>query len=355
METGTVVRRCSRCILPANYPDIGFDGNGVCRVCREFDEKYAGIDWEARRRRLEKILDRYRGKGGKYDCMVPFSGGKDSTYTLWTIKNRYGMNPLAFNFDNGFQDPNALSFVKRAAANLGVDLYTYTPDKGLLNRVYKRALEATGEFCSACVVLMPTAIFRAADLHHVRLIIAGFSDALEAPPPETSYMDRVCFRNIMKDHFSMKDLEWNYFFPSWKRMFGVKQINLPDFIRWDLPMIYETLNRELDFGKSMASVRYDCLATPHSSYLFRLRTGFGKYEYLYANMVRAGVISREEALRVIDEREPKGPPEGFDEFLAGLGLDRGILEGIEKKSVFGFRGRPAGLRKLAIAIRERLP
>ncbi|MGB4082177.1 MAG: hypothetical protein WBK62_02890, partial [Candidatus Fermentibacter daniensis] len=257
--------------------------------------------------------------------------------------------------DNGFLDSDALSVVKKSCRKLGVDLYTYTPDTGLLNRVYRRALEQTGEFCSACVVLMPTAIFRAADIHGIRLIVAGFSDELEAPPRETSYMDRTCFWNIMKGGFSRKELKWDFFFPSWKRMFGVKQINLPDYIRWDLPMIYETLNRELDFGRSMASVRYDCLGTPHSSYLFSRRTGFGKYEYLYSNMVRAGVISREEALRIVAEREPKEPPEGFDDFLAGMGTDRSILDGIEKKSVFNFRTRPGLIRNIAIRIREMLP
>ena len=347
--------RCTRCILPADYPNVSFDADGVCRVCREHDVRYGSIDWEARERTLGRILDRYRGRGLKYDCMVPFSGGKDSTFTLWTIKNRYGMNPLAFNFDNGFLDSDALSVVKKSCRKLGVDLYTYTPDTGLLNRVYRRALEQTGEFCSACVVLMPTAIFRAADIHGIRLIVAGFSDELEAPPRETSYMDRTCFWNIMKGGFSRKELKWDFFFPSWKRMFGVKQINLPDYIRWDLPMIYETLNRELDFGRSMASVRYDCLGTPHSSYLFSRRTGFGKYEYLYSNMVRAGVISREEALHIVAEREPKEPPEGFDDFLAGIGTDRSILDGIEKKSVFNFRTRPGLIRNIAIRIREMLP
>jgi len=150
-------------------------------------------------------------------------------------------------------------------------------------------------------------------------------------------------------------MKWDYFFPSWKRMFGVKQINMPDFIHWNLPKIYETLNRELDFGKSMADVRYDCLGTPHSSFLFKSRTGFGKYEYLYANMVRAGVISREEALKIVDEREPKEAPEGFDEFLAGMDCDRSILDGIEKKSVFNFKGRNNFVRNIAMAVRRLLP
>lgn len=349
------VRRCTRCILPDNYPGIEFDEKGVCTVCREHDREYSNIDWDARRKRLEKILDRYRGKGQKYDVLVPFSGGKDSSYTLWVLKNTYGMRCLAFNFDNGFLDPGALAFAKKSAARLGVDLITYSPSFDLLKKVYSRALETTGEFCTACVVMMPTAIFRAADTQGIRLIAAGFSDMLEAPPSWSSFMDRVKFRNIMKDAIPLKELKWDYFFPSWKRMFKVKQINLPDFIEWDLTSIYETLNRELDFGKSMADVRYDCLGTPHSSYLFKTRTGIGKYEYLYANMVRCGVISREEALKTVDEREPKHAPEGFDEFLASLGCDISVMDGIKEKSIFNFKGRNSTVRKLAIKIREMLP
>ncbi|MBN2586771.1 MAG: hypothetical protein JXA64_07195 [Candidatus Fermentibacteraceae bacterium] len=352
---GEEVVRCTRCILPSAYPDVDYDENGVCRVCREFDMKMSKIDWEARERKLEKILRRYRGRGTKYDVLVPFSGGKDSTYTLWLMKNKYGMRCLAFNFDNGFLDENALVFVKKAAARLGVDLVTYSPDKELIYKAYKRALETTGEFCAACVVLIPTAIFRAADGHNIRLIVAGFSDILEAPPPETSYMDRIRFKDIMKPVFDLRELRWDYLFPSWKRMFGVKQINLPNYIPWELPKIYETLNRELDFGKTVADVRYDCLGTPHSSFLYRMRTGFGKYEYLYANMVRAGVISREEALRIVGEREPREAPEGFDSFLRSIGCDRSVLQGIDEKSLFNFRSRNRRLRDMVVKVRGMLP
>ncbi len=349
-------RRCTRCILPESYPRIDFDGEGVCRVCREFDAKYAGVDRSAREASLERLLDRYRGRGrGKYDCLVPVSGGKDSTYTLWLMKNRYGMKPLAFNFDNGFSTPEAQFSVKRSVSKLGVDLYTYSPSTELLNRVYRRALELTGEFCSACVVLIPTAIFRAADIHGIRLVVAAFNEMLEAPPSETSYMDRVCFWNVMKGGFTRKELQWDFFFPSWKRMFRVKQINLPDYLDWDLGRILETLDRELDYRGTAASVRSDCRGTVFSDYLFRLRNGFGKFEFLYANMVRAGAIDREEALRIVRERGSEHPPEGFAELLASFGCDAGVLDGIGSKSLSGFRTRPRWLRSLAISLRERLP
>lgn len=347
--------RCTRCILPENYPDIGFDSAGVCRVCREFEKNTVITNRDRQEKKLQRILNRYRGNGKKYDVLVPFSGGKDSTYTLLMMKEKYQMRCLALTVDNGFLDRDALAFAKRTAGKLGVDHVVCSPDRDLLNRVYGRALRAVGEFCAACVVLIPTMIFRTADTNGIRLIAVGFSDILESPPPETSYMDRVCFRNIMMSEFSMKELKWNYFFPSWKRMFRVKQINLPDYLHWEPAAITESLKEKLDFKRSISEVRSDCAATQCSSYLFKLRTGFGKYEYLYANMVRAGAVTREEALRIVKQREPDSPPEGFEKLLSEIGCGVSDLEGIEKKSVFHFRTRNRILRRIAIRIRKLLP
>ena len=302
------------------------------------------------------MLDRYRGKGSsKYDCLVPYSGGKDSTYSLWLLKQKYGMNPLAFNVDNGFTDTGAQIFIKKCTDRLGIDLYTYSPSREFLNRVYARAMHKTGEFCTACVVLIPTAIFRTADIHGIRLIAGGFSEMTEAPPPEYANMDRVRFWNIMKSGFSRKELEWDFFFPSWKRMFRIKYFNLPDYIKWELPEINATLSKELGFEKKVSDIRYDCLATPHSNFLFRRIAGFSKLEFLYANMVRAGYLDRQEALKILEERESDGVPYGFFEFMNGIGCDRSILEQTEGRSTFDFPSRRRSIRKLAIRIRNMLP
>ncbi len=118
----TNVRRCTRCILPESYPDIDFDSKGVCRMCREFDHRYQNIDWAFLEKKLIRMLGRYRGKGrSKYDCLVPFSGGKDSTYTLWLLKNKYGMNPLAFNVDNGFAEEGAQKFLSVGEKEVDAD------------------------------------------------------------------------------------------------------------------------------------------------------------------------------------------------------------------------------------------
>lgn len=350
------VRRCTRCILPESYPDVDFDSKGVCRVCREFDHRNLNIDWTDLEKKLVRMLGRYRGRGrSKYDCLVPFSGGKDSTYSLWLMKNKYGMNPLAFNVDNGFAEDGAQQFIRESAGKLGVDLYTYSPSKEFLKRVYSHAMRRTGEFCTACVVLIPTAIFRAADIHGIRLIAGGFCEATEAPPPEYADMDRVRFWNIMKSAFSRKELSWDFFFPSWKRMFRIKYFNLPDYIRWDLREIHDILAKELGFERKLSDIRFDCLATPHSNFLFRRIAGFSKLEFLYANMVRAGFLSRPEAMDKLEEREADGLSEGFFDFMNGIGCKRSILCETEGRSTLDYSARCRKIREIAIRIRELLP
>ena len=74
-----MLKYCTRCVMPHTKPDLYFDEEGVCSACRSY-EKRAVIDWEARRGELDQVLGKYRSQdGSSWDCIVPVSGGKDST------------------------------------------------------------------------------------------------------------------------------------------------------------------------------------------------------------------------------------------------------------------------------------
>src|SRR5262249_40400753 len=77
----TPLRRCTRCTIPETHETITFDAEGVCNICRQHETKHALIDWDARRREFAELIESQRGKHS-HDCIVPFSGGKDSTFTL---------------------------------------------------------------------------------------------------------------------------------------------------------------------------------------------------------------------------------------------------------------------------------
>ncbi|HXU71384.1 MAG TPA: N-acetyl sugar amidotransferase [Polyangia bacterium] len=103
------VKFCKRCVISNQRPNssvefkhtreskkatIGFDAEGICDACRLTENKRRTIDWKDRERQLRELCDRYRRTDGRYDCLVPGSGGKDSFYAAHKLKYEYGMHPL---------------------------------------------------------------------------------------------------------------------------------------------------------------------------------------------------------------------------------------------------------------------
>ena len=100
---------CKRCVISNQRPNsaveyahtkesqkktIYFDAEGICDACRFAEKKNATIDWDERERQLRDLLDQHRSRDGKYDCIVPGSGGKDSFYASHMLRTKYGMHPL---------------------------------------------------------------------------------------------------------------------------------------------------------------------------------------------------------------------------------------------------------------------
>src|SRR3989338_3368981 len=92
-----LLKRCSKCVMPETQEVISFDSEGVCATCRNIEFKQKNIDWDKKKNELEVLLEQYRGKY-EYDCIVPFSGGKDSTYTAYSLVRDWGLKPLIVSF-----------------------------------------------------------------------------------------------------------------------------------------------------------------------------------------------------------------------------------------------------------------
>ena len=138
IDTSTM-KRCTRCGIPETYETIEFDDFGVCNMCRQHEFKEGKIDWEARKRMLDEVIAEHRGKYD-YDCIVPFSGGKDSTFTLHYLVKEYKLKPLVVQFNHGFMRPTLLANNERTFKELGVDVISFTPNWKVVKRLMREAL-----------------------------------------------------------------------------------------------------------------------------------------------------------------------------------------------------------------------
>ena len=143
------MKSCSKCVMPESAESLGFDNSGTCSVCRQVEFKQTGIDWNAKLEEFHKIVDGVRGKHD-YDCIVPFSGGKDSTFTLWYLVKKLKLKPLVVRFDHGFMRPTLIENNVRTFRTLGCDVLNFTPNWQVVRKLMFESLRRRGDFCWHC-------------------------------------------------------------------------------------------------------------------------------------------------------------------------------------------------------------
>lgn len=140
---------CTACGLPDAFPGAALDAAGTCAPCRRFAEHGpAMMSWFGEPDELAPLLRgaAARGGGGP-DCLLLFSGGKDSTYVLYRLVDM-GLRVMTFTFDNGFISTTALRNVERVTAELGVEHVTMT--RADQKEVFRRSLEEHKSVCNGC-------------------------------------------------------------------------------------------------------------------------------------------------------------------------------------------------------------
>ncbi len=163
---------CIRCLVDTRY-GVGIDSSGVCSYCRIIDD-FSGVI--SRIGNCEDILyerlSMFR-ETGRYDCIVGLSGGKDSSYIVYTLKTKYQARVLTFTCDNGFLTDYARDNINGIVSDFGVDHVWVQPDHGLRRALYASNLRKEGWPCSACVHMGESAIWKLAYENRIPFIISG--------------------------------------------------------------------------------------------------------------------------------------------------------------------------------------
>ena len=142
------MKYCKKCVMPDTRPGIKFNEEGICYPCLNY-EKRKNIDWEDRYRQLEELCNKYRGSNGKgYDCIIAVSGGKDSHFQVYVMKELMGMNPLLVSVE----DNKINGVLKRDVSYMARAPQTF--DVSLLKLAHKKAIADNNfSFVDSCAIV----------------------------------------------------------------------------------------------------------------------------------------------------------------------------------------------------------
>jgi N-acetyl sugar amidotransferase len=340
------MKHCVRCGLPETYETIEFDVNGICNICEQHKYKHSKIDWPSRKEQFGNLIEEYRGKYD-YDCIVPFSGGKDSTFTLYHLVTEYKLKPLVVQFNHGFMRPNLLKNNERTFKQLGVDVISFTPNWQLVKRLMRESLVRKGDFCWHCHTGIFSYPMHIAIKFNIPLVLWGepsseYTAYYDYKDDEIEQVDEVRFNRFVNLGITAEDMKgmidkgydldprdlMPYTYPPLRdlKKLRYRSVCLGSYLPWDVlaqsKLIMEKLGWQGDEVEGMPPGVYpyekiECYMQGVRDYLKFLKRGYSRVTQMTALDIRNNRLSKGDADRLIHEWEGKKPPslEMFLEYI----------------------------------------
>ena len=361
-----MIKYCRHCVYPETKPDLSLDENGICDACRFVDVKDT-TNWDLRRKELTEIFEKFKNKdGSNYDCVIPVSGGKDSTFQTYVVKKEFGLNPLCVSYHL----PEFTDLGRKNLENLkklGVDCLEFTPNPEICKKMQKIALIEFGDAQWPEHFGIFTVPVQVAVHYNIPLIVWGENSQAEYGGPlkdmENKHLDnKWCEKygtrvggqsssfvgpEVMLKHGIDRKFLNPYIYPSDEeiKQVGVTGIFLGSFIRWN---IKEQLKKVRDLGFTLHDGPSEGTFTNYENldnkiqgihdYFKWLKFGYGRATDNASVQIRLNWINREEAMKLVKEHEGKLPERYLDEFLKQWDMSRDeflqITEKFTNKELF---------------------
>lgn len=336
------INYCKRCLTPSSRPRVTFNPDGVCNACLNSDEKKL-INWESRKEEFLKLVEPFRSRSNTWDCIVPWSGGKDSSAIAYKLKFEFGLNPLLVTYSPMI--PNEIGVQNRESMiQLGFDHLCIRPNQKVLRHLAKRFFIERGNPKVAWDAGINAVPVNAAVNYGIPLVFY-------AEHGESEYGGRVLSEEAKRTRDFTEVLEHNigddprnwvdnvvkstdlhpYVYPSLDvvKKTGMTAFYFAYFFKWSMYENYQYLREKFDF-KVNAKGRTDGTFTNYDSlddkidnvyyYMQYVKFGFGRAVRDASRLIQNGHMTREEGFKLAYRYDDEFPFEYFDEVLDYLNL-----------------------------------
>ena len=322
------IKFCKKCILPSTKPDLEFNDDGLCQGCVAYNNR-SKIDWKSRENEFRIFLNKFRSKNNDYDCIIPVSGGKDSTYQVIKLLE-YDMNPLCVTATTDKLTELGRQNIENIK-KLGVDHYQVSTDPNLRRKINKFTLSSVGDISWAEHITIFTIPVRISCKMKIPLIVWGENSQNENGGPSENENSIRLNRRWLEEFggllglrtFDLEDVLniskkklIQYTYPTEQEILNnnVTGIFLGYFFPWDGYENYliakkngfKNYDKELE-GSIVNYENLDNAQMRIHDYFKFLKYGYDRVTDWCCWHIRRGRLSREEAIIINNKKSGKFP------------------------------------------------
>ncbi|HIA12491.1 MAG TPA: N-acetyl sugar amidotransferase [Flavobacteriales bacterium] len=311
METN--YRVCSRCVMDTSDSQIKFNKDGICNHCTEYFSLVTANQeqHDSNTEKFAGILDTIKkvGKDHEYDCIIGISGGVDSTYLAYLVKQEFGLRPYAVHLDNGWNSKLAVKNIRNILKRLEIDLYTHVIDWEEFKSLQKAYFAASVIDIEAITDHSINAVlYQVAAENNVKYILKGFNNATEKIMPKSwtfNKRDAINIQDINDKYGTIKlssfPLMSNEKLNDYEKSMKIQTISPFNYIKFDKDAAKKLIIDELgwvDYGGK----HYESIFTRfYQGYILPRKFSVDKRKAHYSNLICAGVMARKDALEEIKQ------------------------------------------------------
>lgn len=298
--------------MDTSDPEIVFDENGICNHCTSCiqairEHVFSGVEANRKLHQLVEVMKR-AGKGKPYDCLIGVSGGVDSTYLAMKVKE-FGLRPLALHLDNGWDSELAVSNIEKTLRKLNIDLHTCVinwKEFRNLQVAFLRASTPDSEIPTDHAIV--ASLYETANKYNIKYIISGINFSTEGILPAAWSHGHYDWKYIhsINSQFGAAPLETypHYSFIQFLKYIFIKKIKVVfplNYMEYNKEAVVSLLESELGW-RNYSGKHYESKYTRFfQAYILPTKFGFDKRRAHLSTLICSQQLSREEALRLVQE------------------------------------------------------